>query len=462
MYKPNKKLEALGIYEELVAKLENGLELHKVESELKARYPLEKVRTEVGDDPLKIEAFYSREAAEVRRRFLERRLNLNLENIREDSLEYPPVEEVKDNGKALRRQGFSNYLGGGKGGRLVAIVGPLPLEIKVRDNGEELVEDFWVPLRPSRYGIVEGVSYGLKLIRRLGEGGRIRVEVEPIARVTRCPVLEFSSEEEAEKAKRRIEEELYPEIKEYADSLMKEFDGRLGRIEIERKGRKLFSNFIFEMEGNYYGHEAATRNTDRIVERIILRELDADYLMLAGGMDGDLRPGKRNKRGRKVSASFLIPKDELEKIIPGASPERIEYLNRVKYWEGNELLGTYTHSGMELEVLEAYFNALEPSTPPFVSSWIDVRVESDKKGNLNYQVDARNFEGGLRYEAPISKVARECREILGGDVIRYSSVGTAILIPPGLNQHRLMHTKGLGATKKIIKTYDDKKDIWEV
>ena len=114
MYKPNKELEALGIYEELVAELENGLELHKVESELKARYPLEKVRAEVGDDPLKIEAFYSREAAEVRRRFLERRLNLNLENIREDSLEYPPVEEVRENGKTLRRQGFSNYLGGGR------------------------------------------------------------------------------------------------------------------------------------------------------------------------------------------------------------------------------------------------------------------------------------------------------------------------------------------------------------
>jgi len=178
----------------------------------------------------------------------------------------------------------------------------------------------------------------------------------------------------------------------------------------------------------------------------------ASMRMLAGGLDGDLRPSTQNIRGRKVAASLEITEQMLSKRFGGISAEELHELNQLKQ-QGNIMLGTPTMAGMAPEILEALFYTLEPPTSPFVSSTVQMSTEIMGDGVL-LKATLPNMEVGTVHEAPISEIARECRAIAGNidgagnppgrNAIRMSARIGALTLAGELNQYCQMATGRLG------------------
>lgn len=440
----------------VVEELSKGsLPLHSVEDKLK------EYGNKDGKGDMQYESAYVLAAGEVRRKFLEKTYLIKLDATRDTSFkELPPHMFANNEGQFSPK--ITSYLGGGVGGRPISVVGPIRVGIEFTDAFEDRIErKFYIPLRPTRYGVVEGTSAGLKMIN--DSGSEIRIKAERKSRVTRSPVLEIK--EGKEEVVRRIAEDLYPDIEKVANDLMKEYSGRLREIQTHSEGNYLWLNFVYEMYGDYYGHEAVTSTTRALLfgtnynygKKVfdgVLKEIpEASFRMIAGGWDGDLRPGEKNIRGRKVEAEVVIPNNILEAKFKGAKPPDIVELDNIKYM-GNKHLGTLSYAGMGPEVLEAVFNAFELPTPPYVSSTMRVGPHKIRKGELNFKVDFSNMETGCNLEeSPTSLIGKEMRNICTNkvmghahmDSILIASVVASAVLGAEFNQYRQMYLGKLGS-----------------
>jgi len=422
------------------------------------------------------QAFYEGHAAEGRRRAIESRYGANLETVRETAYAEPPIDwSNKKDPKPIPSQ----YLGSDN----VGVAGPLRVDAEVAGPDGSVTDssysiDAMVPLSPCRPGIVDGVSYGIKMtnsLRNYGESGHVRVKVENISRTTRSPTIKFYSEEDVIRAiKAFSEEELKRHMMDIGNELMRPYQGQVGNITLSSKEinshYELSINFIYHMFGDYMGHEAATFNTGQILRDVILPKLYSERLnhkrlCLAGGQDLDMKPSPHNVRGRRVIARVFLPKEYLENEFAdkktgrqGITPEEFEELNISKHWEWPEYSGSLMHTGMEPEVLSSIYSAINPPSTPHVSSMIDVRAQAvrEPREGVLYTVAAKNLEWGI--EGIRTPVRTELESVIGVDgkkpdpngrnSIRAAAIIVAACLPAGLNQHRLAYLEKLADTKK--------------
>ncbi|MBI4015160.1 MAG: hypothetical protein HY362_00345 [Candidatus Aenigmarchaeota archaeon] len=460
-----------GIVTSIASQLQHGMHLYKAPETVRTLYGLP--QTDEASEK-KCRAY----AAAAIRRFFAEKYGVDTVALASTAIVPPLVKKSKklENGTTvdLWESKMPNYMGGGVGGRPVSVVGPATLEIEVYDNingkGEPIKENVvYIPLAPTRFGVAEGVSAGLKYIADSGKP--IKLKVESISRVTRSPVFKFPTEASAESAansigagvRSHLETEdngnLFGEIKGLADKLMKGHNGSLEGLHAVTLGPYLWANFVYEMSGDNYGHEAVTAVTREVVREVLLKKLPhAELKMLAGGLDGDLRPATNrygrmgNIRGRWVTASAEITPETLKKRFGNISPEGLAELNNLKQ-KGNEILGTHTLAGMGPEIVEGVFYALEPPTSPFLSSTIS--METNVKGDsLILNAIFHNMEVGTVREGPLSDIASECRAItgnidgagnpIGRNAVRMAARIAAATLAGELNQYAQMATGRLG------------------
>lgn len=429
-------------YDVFVEAIKNGTPLHKIPSRIEKQMPGKNISS------------YVSESAEVYRRFLEKRNNINLKYIRETSLKKFPIIIDIDN---VEKYPGGNYLGGGKDGRPISINGKVKLRGDV--SGE-----FYIPLRPSRWGVSDGVNAGFYKISKAAKFGNeldsVEIAIESSSIVTRSPAIRVPIEKK-EKITRKIKN-LYKEIKSKADSSMNNDSGELSKVEIEEYKDipdVLYTNFIYTMCGNYHGHDAVTATTRKVMEYVCGEIPDIEMLMIAGGVDGDLRPSEKNIRGRRVEAKIRVPEEMLKDVTAnpktgeGATVENIIYLNNVKQ-NGNRILGTYTFCGMAPEIIDGFFNALEPPVSPFVSSRCIIEAQ-EKSGLLELKAVLPNAEFGTMDEGPASLTATENRSILGIDdknnngknvKVVLANLGAAVAAGE-FNQLCQMYARKLGSEK---------------
>lgn len=441
-------------YDVFVEEIKNGTPLHKIPSRIEKQMPGENV------------SFYVSESAEVYRKFLEKRNNINLKHILETSLEKSKIHIIKIDD--VEKYLGGNYLGGGKDGRPISINGKVKLRGDV--SGE-----FYIPLRPSRWGVSEGVNAGFYKISKAAKFGNeldsVEIAIESSSIVTRSPAIRVPIEKK-EEITSKIKNDLYKKIKSKADSFMNNDSGELGKIDYSGELSKieiaeykdildvLYLNFIYAMRGDYHGHDAVTATTREVMEYVCNEIPDIEMLMIAGGVDGDLRPSEKNIRGRRVEAKIRVPEEILKEVTAnpktgdkGATIENIICSNNAKQ-NGNRILGTYTFCGMAPEIIDGFFNALEPPVSPFVSSRCIIEAQ-EKSGLLELKAVLPNAEFGTMDEGPASLTASENRSILGIDdknnngknvKVALANLGAAV-VAGEFNQLCQMYARKLGSEK---------------
>ncbi len=423
------------------------------------------------------QGFYEGHAAEARRRAVEKRCNTELDVVRRTAYAEPPLDWRNGNEPKLI---VPQYLGGDN----ISIVGPLRLNIQVvGPDGSEIDKynvDTMIPLRPCRSGIVEGISYGIRMVNALanyGESSRIKTKVESISRTTRSPTIKFYSEEDLSRAVGMLSDEGFKRrVFDIGEELMKPCCGKLGHITFNtglvNSHHELSINLIYHMMGDFMGHEEGTYAAEKIIREVILPKLTLEgfghrRLWLAGGEDLDQKQSKSNIRGRYVVAEVFLPREYLENEFAdkktgkrGITPEEFEELNATKHWNWPDKCGAVGHTGMEPEVLSSIYSGINPPSPPIVSSIIDVVAKAHKepKEGVIYKVILRNLEWGI--EGIRTPVRTELESTMGIDgrtpdpggrnSIRAAGIIAAACLPPGINQHRLAYMEKLADTKKYI------------
>ncbi len=475
IYKKDRELERSGSMKSVVSELMRGeLQLHKVSDRLKQLYPMNDSQRQRHANT---EGFYRGHAAEAVRRFIEEKYEVQLPYLRNSALACPVITSEKGNQIPI----IAQYLGGDG----ISIVGPVAAEVRKRKEGEIYSFERMVPLSPIRQGVVEGVSYGLTMIKKLGnygEHGKVSVTIDETSRATRSPTMKFNSTYDANAAIAALKEEnFYEDLLKTGSRKVECINGRLAELTFNKINSgydvELSINFIYEMFGNSFGHEAATGITGKLMESHIIPKLNSlgiEYktLWLAGGEDGDLRPAVRNVRGRNVSGTLFLPGEYLMRefevretvngerkvMMPGISISEFCEMHDSKYHRWTDFQGANSHTGMENEILDALFRAIRPASPAFVSSVINVEARETERRNVRgveYTLSIRNFEWGV--EGIRTQQRNECEAIIGIDAhdqgisaAKVAGLTVSVLMAGGLNQHRLAHTGSLHETKKEI------------
>ncbi|MEM0201550.1 MAG: hypothetical protein QXR73_00015 [Candidatus Micrarchaeaceae archaeon] len=412
----------------------------------------------------------------VRIGIVEKSKNIKLPHLRDIAMLAPELQNMHAEFKEYKNE---NHVGFG-----IFVEGELScMHINVLDSKNFIKESFvlndcFIPMEPKRLGVAKGTGFGMSILNRAIElGSRLEVFVSDTSFIARSPTFRFNTKEEASSAIDLINS-IKDELISCGSENMKNFYGNLEEVHIasaEVDGyTELSVNFIYAMHGSLLGHEQATAITgllaEKIAKRLIDSKINAQQMALAGGEDGDLRPSPKNVRGRRVSASILIPETVLLEFIHKRSKgdpiseegvaKSFASRNKSKYWVWNDYSGSYTHTGMELEVLDAIFSVLKPPSPPFVSSNIDVKVEEveDEKAakGIHYTIEMKNFEYGS--EGIITGIRKDAEAIIGlddtigNDNPKNSFIAAGVIaaacMAAGLNQHLLMHINGLAKTKE--------------
>ena len=447
--------------------------LHKLPQEIEKRFGQDKIRTYTSAFAEKeIISFYQYYAGEALRRGVERHMeasgNLTKLDYLRNSAHWNLVSE---SGKPE----YVQYIGGDR----ITVAGPVSIEVEVNKDertDERFSASEFIPMCNFRGGVTEGVSFGIKMIKKLvdyGSNGTVKVYVERDSVATRSPTFRFENFENADAARRAITSaEFLSEVYDAANRILSQKGGALGEITCSYakngEGHELSVNFIYRMSGDFYGHEIATYATGILLRNFLTERLTAERipyrsLWLAGGEDGDMAVSDKSIRGRKVKASVFLPEPYIMHEISGSEghlgAEDMHIMSYSKNHLWREKLGASAHMcGMEPEIIAGVMTAVAGSPPILSSSCItDAEpYEINGKRGIMYSVTLTNFEWGS--EGLTSPTREECEAIMGlrrdlapgSNSIRIAAFTAAAALAGGLNQHRLAYNDGLANTKEKL------------
>jgi hypothetical protein len=447
--------------------------LHRVPQEIEKRFEQGKVRAYTSAFTEKeIASFYQYFAGEVLRRGVEKHMEASGNGVR---LEYLRDSAHWDLASESGKPEYVQYIGGDR----VTIAGPVSIEVEVNENGRR-VSGFgaseFIPMCNFRGGVTEGVSFGIRMIKKLvdyGSSGTVKIYAERDSVATRSPTFRFENFEDADAARRAITSaEFLSDIYDAANRILSQKGGVLGDMTCSYakngEGHELSVNFIYRMGGDFYGHEIATYATGILLRNFLTARLDAKKipyrsLWLAGGEDGDMAVSDKSIRGRKVKAAVFLPESYILHEVSGkggyGGAEDMHIMSYSKNHLWRERLGAGAHMcGMEPEIIAGVMAAVAGSPPVLSSSCVTDAEPYKMKGTegIMYSVTLTNFEWGS--EGLDSPTRKECEAIMGlrrdmapgSNSIRVAAFTAAAALAGGLNQHRLAYNDGLANTKEKL------------
>lgn len=344
----------------------------------------------------------TKEAVEIRRKFIEEKYKVQLENISHYSLD---MEE------ALKKN-IENPIGTIQ--IPVGLAGPLKL------NGEHAKGDFYVPLATSEGALVASVNRGCSAITHAG-GANVRITDD---KMTRGPVIKTKSVIEALKVKKWIEDH-FKELKKAAEVTTRH--GKLLKIDpVVVVGRYLYPRFIYKT-GDSMGMNMVTIATENALN-LLTHKTGAHVVALSGNVCVDKKPSHLNMiegRGKTLVAEALIPKEIIEKTLK-TSTEAIVEVNTSKNLVGSAISGSMGFNAQYANMIGALFLATGQDEAHIVEGSLGITTAEDVNGDLYFavtlpDVPLATIGGGTRLET-----ARECLEIMdvygSGKVSKFAEI----------------------------------------
>jgi hydroxymethylglutaryl-CoA reductase (NADPH) len=322
-------------------------------------------------------------ATEIRRAFLERKYSIKLEKI---------AEHIIDFNDANNRN-IENAVG--------AVQVPLGF-VEIQVNGEYLNDLKPLFLATTEGRLVAGINRGASAINKSG-GATTRIIKSSM---TRSVILEFDSVKDTLNAISYISSE---EGKEVISDAFKEKSKRisLNNIETFTQGRLLFIRYSADTQaamGMNMLTIASTYATEKMVEKLREKGIEARFISESGNMCTDKKPSSINLiegRGVSIVAEALIKKEILESYFK-VDARSIEKLNYAKNHIGSTLAGA-AHNAHAANVLAATFIAYGQDVAQIVDGSIAV-VDAEARGEDLYisvyipALEVGTYGGGTRRE----------------------------------------------------------------
>ncbi len=339
----------------------------------------------------------TREAVDIRRKFIEEKSKVHLENIAHYSLN---MEE------ALKRN-IENPIG--------TIQIPVGLAGPLKINGEHAQGEFYVPLATSEGALVASVNRGCSAITDAG-GANVRIADD---KMTRAPVIKTKSVSEALKIKNWIGDH-FKELKKAAEVTTRH--GKLLKIDpVVVVGRYLYPRFVFKT-GDSMGMNMVTIATENALN-LLTHKTGAHVVALSGNVCVDKKPSNLNLiegRGKSLVAEALIPREIVEKKLK-TTTEAIVEVNISKNLIGSAISGSMGFNAQYANMIGALFLATGQDEAHIVEGSLGITTAEDVEGDLYFSVTLPDVPlatigGGTRLET-----AQECLKIM--DVYGSGKVG---------------------------------------
>ena len=345
-------------------------------------------------------------SAKDRRKFLEKELKINLENISNFSFTEEQVE-----GRNIENLIGSTQIPLGVAG---------PLRIK---NLESSIKEYYIPLATTEGALVASISRGCKAITK---SGGARVEVETVG-ITRGPVFKTTGIEHSLKTKLWIQTHIL-QISPIARKISSHLE--LLKIDCQILGKNLFCRFYFN-SSDAMGMNMATMATEEIV-KIIEQKTKAICISVAGNFDIDKKPSWLNfieGRGKKVWAEVILDKKIIKEVLK-TTPEKIAEVVYRKNHLGSMMSGSLGFNAHFANIIAAIFIATGQDPAHVVEGSLGVTTaEILENGDLYFSIYLPSLVVGTvggGTHLPTQQEALKIMQING--VLEYAqAVGAAVL-----------------------------------
>ncbi|AIF69132.1 3-hydroxy-3-methylglutaryl-CoA reductase [Palaeococcus pacificus DY20341] len=361
--------------EEIIEKVVNGeIKLHQVEKYAN------------GDKKL---------ATEIRRRALEKKFGITLENIGHYSLD--PNRVIGKN--------IENMIG------VVQI--PMGIAGPLKINGEYAKGEFYIPLATTEGALVASVNRGCSALTAAG-GVKTTIIGD---KMTRAPLLKCPDARKAREVAQWVMENL-EYLQENAVSKVTRH-GKLKGVTPYIVGNNLYLRFEFET-GDAMGMNMVTISSEEIMKVIEEKFPDVKYLALSGNLCVDKKPNAMNfinGRGKTIIAEAVIPREIVEKKLK-TTPELIAEVNYRKNLVGSAQAGSYGFNAHFANIVGAIFLATGQDEAQITEGSHGITLaEVTEEGDLYVSVTMPSLEigtigGGTR--VPTQREALSIMGIAGG------------------------------------------------
>ncbi len=358
-------------FEELVEKVASGeIKLYQVESYTN------------GDKRL---------ATEVRRRALERKLGVKLDNIGHYSID--PERLIGRN--------IENMIG------VVQI--PMGVAGPLKINGEYAKGEFYIPLATTEGALVASVNRGCSALTAAG-GVRTTLIDDKMAR---APLLKCPDARRAREVAEWVQNNL-DYLQEKAVSKVTRH-GKLRGVKPFIVGNNLYLRFEFET-GDAMGMNMVTISSEEIMKVIEERFPDVKYLALSGNLCVDKKPNALNfieGRGKTVIAEAVIPREIVEKKLK-TTPELIAEVNYRKNLVGSAQAASYGFNAHFGNIVGAIFLATGQDEAQITEGSHGITLaEVTPEGDLYMSITMPSLEIGTVGGGTRVPTQREALSIMG-------------------------------------------------
>ena len=331
----------------------------------------------------------AKDAADIRREFLEQKYGIDLSNISNYSLdmERASARNIENSIGVLQLP--------------MGIAGPLKV------NGEYCQREVYVPLATSEGALVASVNRGASTITASG-GANARV-ISDI--MTRAPAIKCENAVDAIKIKQWFVDN-FDELKEIAESTTSH--GKLVKIDpILIVGNYVYPRFVYST-GDSMGMNMVTIASEKILDKLA-SETTATHLALSGNVCVDKKPSSINiveGRGKSVVADILIPKEIVAKKLK-TTAEAIQEVNIAKNLIGSAASGTMAFNAHYANMVAAIFLATGQDAAHVVEGSLGITTAENRNGDLYFSVNLPDLPIATVGGGTSLEVAKEGLNILG-------------------------------------------------
>ncbi len=345
-------------------------------------------------------------SARLRRDFLAKRLNINLDNLANFNF----TEE------SVSGRNIENLIGATQ--IPLGIAGPLNIK------GQRLSgNDYYIPLATTEGALVASISRGAKAI---SESGGAYVELNSVG-ITRSPVFKTSGIKECVAVKIWLGEN-YQKIKEITEATSSHL--KLLKIDSNFTGRSLYIRFFYDSQ-DAMGMNMATIATEQAV-RFIEKKTGIKCVSISGNYDVDKKGAWLNfinGRGKRVWAEVVINKETAMKVLK-TTPQAIAEIVYRKCLVGSAMAGSLGFNAHYANVVAAIFLATGQDPAHVVEGSMGITTaEVLDNGSLYFSIYlpalvVGTVGGGTHL--PTQQAALEIMQVQ--NVLEYSTlVGAAVL-----------------------------------
>ncbi len=336
-----------------------------------------------------------------RRAFLEKQLNLRLDNISNFSFTE----------KEVSGRNIENLVG--------ATQIPLGVAGPLRISGK----GYFIPLATTEGALVASISRGCKAIN---ESGGAKVAIETVG-ITRGPVFKTQGIEHSLKVKSWIKEN-FKLLSLKCSSISSHL--KLLKAETSPVGKNLFIRFYFD-SSDAMGMNMATIATSEIV-KIIETKTKARCVSVAGNFDIDKKPAWLNfisGRGKRVWAEVTL-KNQIVKEVLKTTPQKLTEVVYRKNYLGSIMSGSIGFNAHFANIIAAVFLATGQDPAHVVEGSLGVTTaEVTGNGDLYFSIYLPSLVIGTvggGTHLPTQKEALKIMQITS--VLEYAQVlGAAVL-----------------------------------